>query len=169
MNRVYLPVIFILFCFFIIEGTWMQIIAPENFGFDFVFIPRFTLMLIMFVALYINVPLAVTYALVTGFLYDIIYTDFIGIYLFAMALTTYVVGQSAKILHLNAVVGTLAALVAVIVLEFLVYGVYTLIGFIDYSLKSFLFDRVLPSLVLNCIFWILSYLPMKKLIKKGTE
>jgi len=164
LNRVYLPVI--LFCLFIIEGTWMQIASSENFGFGFVLIPRFTLMVIMFAALYINVPLAVTYALVAGFLYDIIYTDFIGIYLFAMALTTYVVGQSAKIMHLNAVVGTLAALVAVVVLEFLVYGLYTLIGFVDYALKPFLLERVLPSLVLNGIFWILSYLPMKKLVKK---
>lgn len=166
MNRVYLPVI--LFCLFIIEGTWMQIIAPENFGFEFVLIPRFILMIIMFVALYMNVPLAVTYAFVAGFLYDIIYTDFIGIYLFAMALTTYVVGQSAKILHLNVVVGTLAALVAVVVLEFLVYGLYTLIGFIDYAMESFLLERLLPSLILNGIFWILSYLPMKKLVIKRT-
>src|SRR5690606_1811856 len=113
----------------------MQIASSENLGFDFVLIPRFTMLIIMFVALYINVPLAVTYALVAGFLYDIVYTDFIGIYLFAMALTIYVVGQSAKILHVNAVVGTLAALAAVIVLELLVYGVYTLIGFVDHSLK----------------------------------
>lgn len=164
LKRVYIPAI--LFCLFIIEGTWMQIASSENLGFDFVLIPRFTMLIIMFVALYINVPLAVTYALVAGFLYDIVYTDFIGIYLFAMALTIYVVGQSAKILHVNAVVGTLAALAAVIVLELLVYGVYTLIGFVDHSLKLFFLKRVLPSLALNGIFFVLSYVPMKKLAKK---
>lgn len=144
----------------------MQVVVPENYSFGLVFIPRFTMMVIMFVALYINVPLAVTYAFATGLLYDIIYTDFIGIYLFSMALTAYVVSQSAKIMHVNAIVGTLAALVAVIVLEFLVYGVYTLIGFVDFPIKLFVLERLLPSVVVNSIFFILIYVPMQKLVKK---
>lgn len=167
MKRVYLPAI--LFLFFIIEGTIMQVIAPENYGSAIVLVPRFTMIIIVFVALYVSIPLAVFYAIVIGLLYDVIYTDFIGIYMFSMAVTAYIVGQSAKVMHINAIVGMLVSFVTVIVLDFLVYGVYTLIGFVDMPIKLFMLERLLPSLLLNGVFFILIYVPMKKTIKKLRE
>lgn len=164
MKRVYLPII--LLFFFIFEGTIMQVIAPENFGSQLVLIPRFTMIIIVFVALYLNVPIAVLYAMAFGLLYDVIYTDFIGIYMFSMAVTAYIVGQSAKIMHMNAIVGILVAFVTVLVLEFLVYGIYSLIGFVQLPIKWFMLERLFPSLVLNGSFFILIYVPMQKIIKK---
>lgn len=147
----------------------MQVIAPENYGSAIVIVPRFTMIIIIFIALYVSIPLAVLYAIVTGLLYDIIYTDFIGIYIFSMAVTSYVVGHSARIMHINAIVGMLVSFITVIVLEFLVYGVYTLIGFVDVPIQLLMLDRLLPSLLLNGVFFILIYVPMKKVIKKVRE
>lgn len=163
MKRVYLPAI--IFLAFIIEGTWMQVIAPENYGSSLTFIPRFTIILIVLIALFNQISLAVLYAVIFGLLYDIIYTDFIGIYMFSMAFTAYVVGQSARIMHINIIVGLLVSFVTVIVLDFMIYGLYTLIGFIDIPLKLFLLERLLPSLLVNGLFFVLIYKPMKKLIK----
>ena len=167
MKRVYLPAI--LFLCFIIEGTIMQVIAPENFGSQLVLVPRFAMIVLILIALYVSIPLAVIYAIAAGLLHDIIYTDFIGIYMFSMAVAAYVVGQAAKVMHINAIVGLLVSFVTVIVLDFLIYGLYSLIGFIDFPLKLFLLERLLPSLILNGGFFILIFAPMKKVIKSVNE
>ncbi len=143
----------------------MQIFTPENYGANMMLIPRFLIIIIVFIALHKSIPLAIVYATTFGLLYDIIYTDFIGIYMFTMALTTYLVGQSAKVVHINAIVGLVIAFVTVIVLDFQVYGIYMLIGIADLPIKYFLFERLIPSIVLNGVFLILMYIPMRKVMK----
>lgn len=147
----------------------MQVIAPENYGSPIVLVPRFTMIIIVLVALYMNIPLAVLYAIFVGLLYDIIYTDLIGIYMFSMAITAYIVGQSARVMHINAVVGLLISFVTVIVLDFQVYGLYSLVSYINLPFNLFIFERLIPSIILNGVFFILIYVPFKKVIKKLKE
>ncbi|PWA10710.1 rod shape-determining protein MreD [Pueribacillus theae] len=164
MKRIFLPLL--LFFFFVFEGTVMQVVAPENYGSELVLVPRFTMVIIVLVAIYHSIPKAVVYAIVTGLLYDIIYTDLVGVYMFSMAITAYIVGQSAKIIHVNVIVGLLLTMIAIAILDFQVYGLYTLVGIVQLPIKLFLYERLFPSLILNSGFFILMFFPIRKLIDK---
>ena len=142
----------------------MQVVSPKNFGFELSFVPRFVMIMIVFVALYTSVSKTLFYAVIFGFLYDVIYTDLIGVYMFSMALAGYLICTLAKPLHVNSITGLLFALIAVVLLEFLVYGLYTLVGIADLSIHHFLTTTLYPSLVVNGVFFILIYYPMRLLL-----
>lgn len=162
MGRVLLPCL--IFVFFISEGTVMQVFSPENYEFEMVLVPRFAIILIMIIAVHKSLSEALLYGIVAGLLYDILYTDFIGVYTFSMGVSAYIAGLSAKVIHVNLITGIGLSIVVVALLDIQVFGLYSIIGFIKMPFKVFLYDRLFPSLVLNSIFFILAYYPFRRLI-----
>jgi rod shape-determining protein MreD len=159
--RVWLPVL--TFFFFVFDGTVMQVIFPEGTGTPYVLIPRFTTVLILFIAFFMTRPTALVYGLIFGFLTDIVYSDIIGVYFFSMAFTAYLMASISKIFRRNLLATFLLGLLGIVLLEFQVYGMYSIVGITRVSLNEFLYDRLFPSLVLNGLFIIVMYVPMKKL------
>lgn len=167
MRRIVLPLL--VFFFFIFEGTVMQVFSPQAFGFETVIVPRFVMVMIVFIAMYFSMSKTLVYAIVVGILYDLIYTDLIGVYLFSMAFSAYVISLCTKVIHTNSIVGLLFSLISVTILDFLVYGIYTLIGIADLPVTVFLSERLFPSLIVNGVFFILMYYPMRRLFEKMKE
>lgn len=161
MIRVWLPVL--TFFFFVFDGTVMQVIFPEGTGTPYVLIPRFTMIIILFIAFFMSRSTALLYGLIFGFLTDIVYSDIIGVYFFSMAFTAYLMASISKIFRTSLLAVFLLGLLGVVLVEFQAYGMYSIVGITHVSLDEFLYVRLFPSLVLNGLFIIVMYVPMKKL------
>ncbi|HET7628317.1 MAG TPA: rod shape-determining protein MreD [Bacillales bacterium] len=160
MIRPWLPLV--TFFFFIFDGTVMQVFSAHWFGADIHLIPRFAMILVLFTAVFYKRSTSLAYGLIFGFMQDIIYTDIIGVYSFTMAFTAYLIASFAALFRKNVFSAFALVLFGVVLLEFQVYGLYSIIGVSNASLHQFLYERLFPSLVLNGGFFICAYYPVRK-------
>lgn len=77
------------------------------------------MVMILFVAIYLNTTYGLLYGLAFGLLTDLLYTDIIGVYLFSMAATAYITSVFSRYLFGNLIVTLLLSIVGVSILEFL--------------------------------------------------
>ncbi|MBX4373459.1 rod shape-determining protein MreD, partial [Mycobacterium tuberculosis] len=66
---------------------------------DQVIIPRFVMLSIVFITAYYSQKMGIIYGLVFGLLHDIVYTEILGIYLFAYPLFAYLISKALKALQ----------------------------------------------------------------------
>lgn len=141
----------------------MQVFSPEYFDLPYELIPRFVMAVILFIALFAGRATALTYGLIFGLLSDVVYTDYIGIYFFAMAFTAYIIASIAALFHhKNLFTIFILGLFGIVMLEFQVYGLYIVVGIAQVSMDHFLYERLLPTLILNGVFIVLAYYPLRR-------
>jgi rod shape-determining protein MreD len=150
-----------LFILFVIEGTIVQVFSPERWGINILMIPRFVLVLLIFSALFLGRIQGLFIGLVFGLLYDVIYGEVIGIYGFSMALVGYFSGLTFRIFQQNLFLILITVLVSLVFHEFIVYGLLSLIRFVDLDVNLFFLHKVVPTLVLNMIFALLVSYPVR--------
>jgi rod shape-determining protein MreD len=153
-----------LFILFVIEGTVVQVFSPERWGIDILMIPRFVLVLLIFSALFLGRIQGLFIGLFFGLLYDIIYGGVIGIYGFSMALVGYFSGLTFRIFQQNLFLILLTVLISLVLHEFIVYGLLSLIRFVDLDVNFFFLHKVIPTLVLNMIFALLVSYPVRMIL-----
>ncbi|MFN2745063.1 MULTISPECIES: rod shape-determining protein MreD [Bacillus] len=124
-------------------------------------IPRFLLLVLVFMTAYVNQPFAITYGFIFGLLYDINYTDLLGVYMFGFAGICYLSSKAFKVLQTNAFVVIFISVLAVSVLEFYQYGVQMLIRPEIMPFYQFVLGRLLPTLGLNAVVAMLLVYPFK--------
>ncbi|WP_349408023.1 rod shape-determining protein MreD [Pseudalkalibacillus sp. SCS-8] len=160
MKRFLLPLL--TYLLFISESTLMQLFIPQHMESDMVIIPRFVVVMVCFIGMYVSPMRGVTYGIVFGLLYDLIFSDLIGVYMFSMGLTAYVTTFIARYFHGNIFVTLFVMLIGLSAFEFLIYGLYSLIGIANMMVEVFIYDRYLPTLLLNSVFVVLVYYPLRK-------
>ncbi|WP_062355473.1 rod shape-determining protein MreD [Bacillus kwashiorkori] len=150
--------------FFGLESIY-NIYFPGLLPEDWLIIPRLLFFLFIFLAVYYDRNLALIYAFVFGLVMDIVFTEVYGIYLLWYPLVVYLVEKLMKILHNNLFIMAFVMIIAMVVLEFGLYGEYLLIGLNHISIDTFINFRLYPSLIANIIFYLfLSYLLKKWLL-----
>ncbi|MBF0706376.1 rod shape-determining protein MreD [Alkalihalobacillus hwajinpoensis] len=158
-----------LFVLFLLEGTVFQVFAPEQFGFEFQLIPRFVTVIVIMIGMILTPAYGVVYGVIFGLLHDLIYTDLVGVYMFGMSVAAYIIGYLSKVFHLNWFTTLILGLLGVSLVEFYVYELFSLINVTDLSFSSFFYKRYLPSLLLNGIFLLIVYYPVKRLLDDLSE
>jgi len=166
MRRIILPIVVLLL--FVSESIFVDISPVGHLNTEYVFVPRFIMIVFVFIAVYADRYQGMLYGFVFGLLFDIVYTGVIGVYMFGMSFIAYLMAKSSKILLSNIFVTSLLGIVAVVLLEFFVYIVNLLIGFTNMPIMMFLQNRLLPTVILNSIFVLLIAFPIKKLITRLT-
>lgn len=164
MKRFVLPLI--LFFVFLLESSFVDLVPADIFHKENVYVPRFLFLLIAFITVYFNKPVGLLYGAIFGLLYDIVYTEVLGVYLFLFTLVVYLISWASRILQTNIFVISFLSLIGIFVLEFCVYGVNLVIGSTTISIERFLQIRILPTLLLNSIFILVFAFPFKKLLGK---
>ncbi|WP_102345409.1 rod shape-determining protein MreD [Bacillus sp. Marseille-P3661] len=164
MRRFLLP--FIIFIAFISESSFVELTPLGKLEMDRIFVPRFTIILIMLVTFFYDRNKAIVYSIIAGLLYDVIYTDIIGVYMFSFPLVIYIISYTMKVLHVNIFVVFLITVIGIGLLETIVYGLYYLVNVAPLDWNGFLYNRLLPTAVLNAVFIILVYYPMKQFLTK---
>lgn len=167
MKKLLLP-IFVLF-FFILESLFVELFSPQLFNSDRIIVPHFLLVVLMFLTVYVGKKQGIIYAAIFGLLYDIVYTEIIGIYLFLYPLIAYFISKAMQLMHNQLVVVTLTSMVGIILLELGVYELNFLIKVTEMDFRSFLQERLYPTLILNLAFTILVSFPFKRQFEKYAE
>jgi rod shape-determining protein MreD len=147
---------------FIFESVFVQVLPSELFELEKIIVPRFVMVIVVIITIFTKPSTGMTYGFVLGLLYDLMYTNLIGVYMFAFTLLAYLVSLIMRIIHINTLTVTVVSLFTIALLDFFVYGVQLLIGVTAINMQDFLFIRLLPTLLFNLAFVILFYVPLKK-------
>ncbi len=167
MIKAFLPIIISL-CF-IFESIFVEVLPAELFKSSRILVPHFLIVSIIFVTIYISPKQGIMYGFIFGILFDIVYTEIIGIYLFMFPLVAYITSWIMKILQTNIILVAFVAILGVVFLELGVYEMNFIIGRTDMIFASFINVRLLPTLILNFIFIILVSYPLRKYLDLYAE
>jgi len=105
----------------------------------------------------------IPYAIIFGLLVDIVYTDTLGVYMFAYGLALFTVILLKRILQENIIMTIFTTIISLILAEAIISGIYTVIGITDVYWIDNLTLRLLPTIIANIIFLLIIY-PINKLI-----
>ncbi|SDZ03913.1 rod shape-determining protein MreD [Evansella caseinilytica] len=163
----------VLFLLFIFEGTVFQILAPDQYGVELLFIPRWVFMVIIFIGIFRGRGTGMFYGIVFGVMYDVIHTSILGVYAFGMGFIAYLLSISIPFFQRNLLATVLTAIVAAAALDYYVYGMMYLLGVTSIQHPEFLYSRFLPSLAMNFSIIAVFAIPLRKwiryVIRRGEE
>ncbi|MFC0469418.1 rod shape-determining protein MreD [Halalkalibacter kiskunsagensis] len=163
MSRFYIPAV--VFFLLVIEGTLFQLITPYQHDIDVTLVPRFIVVMLVFIGIHSGRYSSIIYGLILGLVYDIVYTQLLGVYMFGFGFIGYAFAYTYKRVQDSFLLHLLLVTLAVSIFEYYQFGLYRLIGVTDLSAVLFFYERFLPGLVLNIAFAILVYFPVKKLFQ----
>jgi rod shape-determining protein MreD len=167
MRRVILPLV--IGCCFIFESIFTMYFPDGSFGENFIIVPHFLLVALLLMGVYYSRNRAILFAFIFGLLFDVFYTGVLGVYMFLFPLSVYIADKMMKILQNNLFVAALVIIINISLVEFLVYEMNLLILKVPMTIIEFLENRLLPTLALNVIFFIIMAWPFKLLFSKMSK
>lgn len=167
MKKFLLPLLFLFL--FLLESLFVQYLPEEVFGRNRILVPHFLFAAILFLTIFVGKKQGIIYAAIFGLLFDIVYVEIIGIYLFVYPFISYVISKIMQILQTNMIIAFLASLFGIALLEVGVYEMNHLIHVTNVDFMSFIHLRLYPTLILNAAFIIIAGYPLKRLFEKHAE
>jgi rod shape-determining protein MreD len=167
VSRLLLPILF--GALFIVESLFVQYTPADLFGDGKVSSPHFLLAGIIFLSVFGSKKHGIIYGFVFGALFDIVYTEILGVYLFLFPLTAYFASKTMRVIHANLFTASGVSLIAIALVEIAVYWINLLINVTDLSFVNYLEIRFYPTILLNLAFVILAAFPLKWQFEKFAE
>lgn len=164
MSRILLPFLFIML--FIAESIFVELLPGDIFDGKYIIVPHFLMIAILFLTVYGPKKYWLFYAFIFGLLFDVVYTEIIGIYLFIFPVVSYLISKLMKVLQTNIIIVSFVALVGVTLVELSSYEMNFLIHQTEMDFSSYISLRLLPTLLLNLIFIVIVAYPFKKYFEK---
>lgn len=164
MRKYFLPLIIL--SLFILDSIIIDVTPLRHMNEEWTIVPRLIIISLILVTIFANESYGLVYSFLFGLLYDVVYTDIIGIYMFAFTVMSYIVSKIMKIVHANVVVVFFITLIGITLVEYFAYGVHSIIGSTRMVQQEFLLLRLLPTLAFNGIATILFMYPLKKFCEK---
>ncbi|TYR82268.1 rod shape-determining protein MreD [Priestia megaterium] len=160
MKRFLLP--FLILVIFMFESIFVNFFAMQPSLRDWLLSPRFVVVALVFMTVYLKPKQAMLYGVIFGFLYDIAFTDVLGIYGLGLPAVCYIVSKLIKVVESNLLVVIFMCLLAVAIIEFYVYGINSIIHVSDMTIGRFLQERFYATIILNAVFALIFALPLQK-------
>jgi rod shape-determining protein MreD len=157
---------FVLLFIFVFESIFVGMLPERLLNRDLILVPHFLLIVILFLTVFGDKKRGIIYAFIFGLLFDVVYTEVIGINLFMFPVIAYIVGNLMRILQSNIIVATITSIFGIALLELGVYELYYLLNITSMNFSTFGEIRLIPTLILNCIFAILFAYPLKRQSEK---
>lgn len=170
LARILIP--FVAVILFLMESEF-ALFSPIALGKEmYILVPRFTILYLIFLAIYYNRNRAMLYGLIFGLLFDVFYINIIGLYTVLYPLLCFIAGWSAKRIHTHLVFSTVLAILLMGLLEFALYEFFFLIDFTSMPRNVFLFNRLIPTILANSLFllmlgWAFKYLISARVLKRA--
>ncbi|MDQ0208002.1 rod shape-determining protein MreD [Alkalicoccobacillus murimartini] len=162
MSRYYVAAL--LLFLLVIEGTIVPNAVANFLQIDAIMVPRFLVVVIVFIGIYIGRSQSLIHGLIFGFVYDVVYTEFLGIYMFGFAFIGYIFAFSTKRIQDSVLVPIVLACLAVVFFEYYQYGILQMLGVTNMTGGHFANSRLLPTVLFNGAFAILALFPIRRLI-----
>ena len=159
----------VLLVLFLLQGTVFQVFSLRSFGYDLVASPYFILIAVLMIGFFNSKTVALRYAIIFGFLIDFVYTDVWGVYAFCMTVTSYVLLFIGRHFNTHIIIILLTSMVATILVDVEVYGIYTLIGITKQNFIEYIQQHLAPTLILNSVFTVICFYPLRALCERLKE
>ncbi|EKN65853.1 rod shape-determining protein MreD [Neobacillus bataviensis LMG 21833] len=167
MRKFLLPLLFVFL--FILESLFVQLVPADLFGHNRIIVPHFLFTGLLFLTIYVGKKQGLIYGAIFGLLFDVVYIEIIGIYLFLYPFICYLVSKIMHIMQTNIVIAFLVSIFGIALLEVGVYEMDHLIHVTTLDFMSFIHLRFYPTLILNAIFIVIVGYPFKRLFEKHAE
>lgn len=164
MIRFLIPLILLIF--FVAESMFVDLFPSELYADNVILVPRFTIIFIILIAIVLGGAQAILYGIIFGLLFDIVYTNVLGVHAFLYPLIGYLFSYVKKVFNTHVLLLFFLSILGVAILEFSVYGLYALIGLHAMPLAHYISARLIPTLVLNAVFFVLIYFPFYRFLRK---
>ncbi|WP_170007812.1 rod shape-determining protein MreD [Bacillus fonticola] len=164
MQKLVLPAIALLH--FYLESYFALYLSAEQIGYEWTLVPRFLLLFLLFMSAYYKLETAFVYAFIFGALYDIVYTEIIGVYLVLFPMSIWIASKLMRWLQHHIVLLVLIALVAVSCLEWVLYGFQLLVNNTEIGVQTFVLERFVPSILLQLVWLVVFAFFYSKLLQK---
>ncbi len=152
---------------FIIETSLFHWLIPTGWHSHIHIAPRFVVVTILFVALYSNRHLALILGLVFGLLLDVTFYGYmIGPYVFGLGLMGYITGLIYSKYNVGFLTAIPVIVLAIFTLETIIFGLYRLFRLTDVSYQWIFVHHMIPTVLLNMLFALLVYIPLREWINK---
>jgi len=112
---------------------------------------------------------SIVYGVFLGLLIDVVYTGILGAYMFVYPFSVYIVHLLKRFLQTGFSMTLVIAVISLIVAEFLLFFIYSVVNLIDITFVTFLLRRLLPRLLANILFLIPVYLLSVKHLGRWSE
>lgn len=163
MNNVKL--FFAVFLLFILEGT----IFAGPLGDGSPYAVHLTLIGLMFLGRYGKIERALGFGLVFGLLYDFVYSDIIGIYLFALSAIPLFSSFVLKYVKENVLTIIVTFTFSALLFEFDIYFFTASVLGVDVAFKELTTQIIPKSLIAQLIGIIVLYYPMTRLVQSTLD
>lgn len=158
MKRLYLPLLLLIFL--VLEGTAVDFLPKEWITSDLLIVPHWVLIILVYIAIFYDYDrtyYCVLYGIIFGFLVDLIYTDILGIYMFAYGMVIYITHGLKKLLHSNLFVAILLSLVGLALADVVLFVLYSFVGVAEMEWSNYFTMRFLPTIAANLVFALAIY------------
>ncbi|WP_066194429.1 MULTISPECIES: rod shape-determining protein MreD [Gracilibacillus] len=155
---------FICFILVILEGTFAAISIPFL-PTDWMVISHFVFVFLIYVTILFekeHTYYAIAFSVIFSLIIDIVYTDVIGVYIFAYTFTLYVIRVLMKVLQANVLIAMLMTIMGVTAADAVVNFLYQLIQIQQVDWYFYWQNRLLPTVLWNLIIGILLYMIFSK-------
>ncbi|SFM05564.1 rod shape-determining protein MreD [Gracilibacillus orientalis] len=165
-----IPFLIALICFIlvILEGTLATINLPFLQD-EWVFVSHFLFMFLLYVTIFFekeSTYYAILLSILFSFIIDIVYTDVIGVYIFAYTAVLYAARGLMKVLQSNFLIAILMTTVGVVATDILIFFLYNIIQVHENSWYLYWQNRLIPTSIWNILFGLLIYLIFAKKLTK---
>ncbi|RNB86204.1 rod shape-determining protein MreD [Brevibacillus panacihumi] len=150
---------------FVLEGTVVQVISPSTGGLSWMTVPRFALVCTILISMFLGRREGLYYGLAFGFLQDVLYGQVIGIYSVSMMLASYFSGMIVLLFQRGFGMIIITSLLVIFGHEWLLYSMYRLFSLAPHDVQWILNRQILPTVVLNGLFTLVIYMPIRRLCK----
>lgn len=159
IRRLLLPLL--LFLIVIIEGVALQLLPKSISAGGLYIIPHWVFIALLISAIFYDKDrtyYSVVYGAIFGLLIDIVYTDFLGVYMFSYAAVIYVIHELKNKMHENMIVTIILAIFGLGFVDLIIHTIYFVVGATQISWSVYLLNRMLPTSLANIFFLIPLYI-----------
>lgn len=167
MKKFFLPLFFLFL--FLLDSLFIQFLPSNLLGQSRILVPRFLFVGLIFLTIFVGRKHGIIYAAIFGLLFDVVYIEVIGVYLFIFPFICYLAAKVMHVMQANIFIAILVAIVGTALLETGVYEMNYLIHVTNMDFMSFVNLRLYSTLILNTAFIIIFSYPLKRGFEKYAE
>ncbi|MDK7187162.1 rod shape-determining protein MreD [Facklamia hominis] len=144
----------------------LSTLFPKAFiGEQQVIVPHFLVYFILVFAFYLRHSYILLYSFLIGLVQDAYLTTVLGLYAIIYYLLTYFILKTRRYFPRNAIIHFMLFIVAISLIDFVVYYFYLRVGLVDMSVQTYILVRLGPTLIFNTAMAFFLYFPAKALLR----
>lgn len=158
--NLFVPLTFLIALLF--DGVIASIFSTQLYTATSDMVPRLIIICIVLFSFYVDRNYMILFGILFGLLYDSYYVGILGLYTSLFPIIIYLSDKMRKILNPNLLVLVMIVIIHISLVETLLFGFYSVIDLTTIDIATFLANRLGPTLLLNSIFLLVLYYPLKK-------